>query len=812
MEPHVDHEAIQRLFTHAAGENRRYLFEYEVYDLIRFSGSETSPKFFLLPKNVRFDPVKLTVIPGDRIVIKVVSPYILHKSDVGGVRIVGKTAEEVLSTIRRMYNEIPEKFAGIIEHRPRRAPKTYRDLKGKDLMAAISQDIQGVVLCQYMHPDSEQFGNELLVSLRRTREFGMILSAGLGGTDTELYAERFRKGQAIVSASTVMVDGETFFQLFKQTISYKKLAGLTRGEKLAGLTRGGKRIVTDNQLLECFSALIEVGNTYSSTTAGSAFMIDELEINPFAFSGYRMLPLDGLCSFSPAIQPAAPRPIDKIEHLLHPTTIGIAGISSKGVNIGRIILENILKNGFDRTGLVLIHPEAATIGEIATIPNLLAIGQKLDLLILAVHAALIPEMIHDIITHDLAECVILIPGGLGEKKGQEKVVIDIRNRIAMSRRRNPEKTAIFLGANSLGVLSHPGSYDSMFIPDSKLPKDRGKHSRRSVLVSQSGGYMITRMSKLSFLDPAYAVSIGNQIDLTAADFMKFFNTVKYIRTIAFYMEGFSDLDGLDFALAVREAIPQGKEIIFYKAGRTPEGKSAMSGHTASIAGDYMVCESCISQAGAIVAETFTVFEGLLRLSCALHDKTISGNRLAAVSNAGYESVGIADNILGEDYRLEMALFNQTTQKTLAKILKEAKLTALTDVNNPLDITPMAAENVYEQVIKALLEDSHVDAIIVAIVPLTPILHTLPDEFMPTEAFTAEQSIINRIARLNDNSAKPLVMVVDSGPLYDFMADAFQQHGLPVFRSADQAVSVLGKYIQGRLRAQKLGAPMPLRSS
>ena len=802
METHVDHEAIQRLFTHAASENRQYLFEYEVYDLIRFSGSETSPKFFLLQKNVPFDPVKLTAIPGDRIVIKVVSPYILHKSDVGGVRIVGKTAEEVLSTIRRMYNEIPKKFAEIIEHRPRRAPKTYRDLKGKDLMAAISQDIQGVVICQYMHPDSEQFGNELLVSLRRTREFGMILSAGLGGTDTELYARRFRKGQAIVSASTAMVDDQMFFELFMQTISYKKLAGLTRG---------GKRIVTDNQLLECFTALIDVGNTYSSATAGSAFMIDELEINPFAFTNYQMLPLDGLCSFSPAIQPMAYRPIDKIENLLHPATIGIAGISSKGVNIGRIILENILKNGFDRTKLVLIHPEAAVIDGIATIPDLPAIEKKVDLLILAVNAVLIPEMINDIISRDLAECVILIPGGLGEKKGQEQVVVDIRNRIALSRRRNLEKTAIFLGANSLGVLSHPGSYDSMFIPDSKLPKDRGRHSRRSVLVSQSGGYMITRMSKLSFLDPAYAVSIGNQIDLTAADFMKFFNTIKDIRTIAFYMEGFSDLDGLEFAKAVREAIPKGKEIIFYKAGRTPEGKSAMSGHTASIAGDYVVCESCISQAGAIVAETFTVFEGLLRLSCALHDKMISGNRLAAVSNAGYESVGIADNILGEDYRLEMASFNQTTKKTLAKILKEAKLTVLTDVNNPLDITPMAAEDVYEQVIKALLEDSHVDAIIVAIVPLTPILHTLPDEFVPTKTFTAEQSIINRIARLNDNSAKPLVMVVDSGPLYDYMADAFQQHDLPVFRSADQAVWVLGKYIQGRMRAQKLGAPMPLRS-
>ncbi len=37
----------------------------------------------------------------------------------------------------------------------------------------------------------------------------------------------------------------------------------------------------------------------------------------------------------------------------------------------------------------------------------------------------------------------------------------------------------------------------------------------------------------------------------------------------------------------------GKEIIFYKEVHTPEGKNALAGHTASIAGDYMVCEPCI---------------------------------------------------------------------------------------------------------------------------------------------------------------------------------------------------------------------------
>ena len=795
MQTHIDFSGLTDLFAKASQQGRDFLFEYEVYEFIRLIGGETPPQFALFHKDERFDGQILGNLPGDKVVIKVVSPYILHKSDVGGVRIVRKNSDEVLSTLRRMSYEIPEKFAEIILRNPNQAPPPYQDLPADQLHDVIAADIQGYILCQYMQPDSEEFGNELLISLRNSREFGTILSAGLGGRDTELYAARFRKGQAVVSASTEQMDGQAFFALFKNTISYKKLAGLTRGQK---------RIVTDAQLLECFAALVQVARHFSPTNDRSPYIIEELEVNPFAFSNYLMMPLDGLCRFSTSRQIHPTRPIAKIEKLLHPDSIGIVGISARKTNIGRIILQNILANGFPREKLSLIHPEAASIDGIPTLDNISALGKKLDLLILAVDASQVPEMIDSILRGNLAESVLLISGGLGEQEGQQHLIEEIQSKIIAARRKSSE-APIFLGANSLGILSHPGRYDAMFIPDSKLPKNRGSHHRTLGLVSQSGAYMITRMSKLNFLDPAYAVSIGNQIDLTAGDFLHYLNGVDELQTVAFYMEGFTDLDGLSFARAIREAIPRGKEVIFYKAGRAPEGKNALSGHTASIAGDYMVCESCINQAGAMVAETFNVFEGLLRLACTLHNKNIFGNRLAAISNAGYEAVGIADNLLGEDYRLEIATLSEKTRIRLQTILTEARLDSLAGVHNPLDITPMASEDVYLEVIETLLEDDNIDAVVVAIVPLTPILHTLPEEMAPQNKNGHDNSIVERIAKLNAGSAKPLVIIVDSGPLYDYLADGFQAHNLPVFRSADIGVSVLGKYIQNRLRNR----PVPL---
>jgi len=793
METHVNLAAMQQLFEKANNEKRDYLYEYEVYDFIRFVGSETPPQFVFQPKGTRLSEETLNSISGNKIVIKIVSPYILHKSDVGGVRIVEKDPQKVLSTIRKMMVEIPEKYADIIERNPAHAPGKYKGLNDRVLQDAIAADIKGVILVQFMEADSQEFGNELLVSLRNTREFGMILSAGLGGTDTELYAQSFKKGQAVVAASTEMVDGNTFFELFKQTISYKKLAGLTRGQK---------RIVTDDQLLECFTALIETAKNFSPDNPKAKFIIEEMEINPFAFTDYLMLPLDGLGRFSLPKKIRAKRPIEKLDKLLHPTTIGLAGVSAKGDNMGKIILKNILDNGYDQDKITLIHPKVDQIDGVKAVPSLRDLKEKVDLLILGVSAKVIPNMVDDIIDHDLAETVLLIPGGLGEVQGNENIKLELQEKIQSSRNQK-DSGPIFLGGNSLGILSHPGRYDALFIPESKLPIHRGEYVRKSAMISQSGAYMITRMSKLKFFDPAYALSIGNQLDLTASDILNYLNTIEDIKTAGFYMEGFTDLDGLEFAKAVQQAVKRGKEVVFYKAGRTPEGKSATSGHTASIAGDYMVCESCIDQAGAIVADTFTSFEGLMKLSRAFHNKKISGNRLAAVSNAGYESVGIADNILGEDFELVMASFSEDTEDKISTALKKAHLDALSDVKNPMDITPMASETVYESVIRAMLEDDSVDAVVAAAVPLTPILHTLPDEKFDNGGISSEQDIIKIIPKLAAESDKPLIMVVDSGTLFDPLADALQDGGVPVFRSADQAVLVLGKYINGRLSIQKL---------
>jgi len=789
----IDFEAITRLFASAEKQGRDTLFEHETYALLSNSGAETPPRTNLLSRGSKPSDEELLSMPGEKVVLKIISPSIIHKTEVGGVKIVEKEPNKIRSSWRRMMYEVPETYVSIIEKDPARRPGRYRGLSGDQLQQAIMRDIRGVLMVQFMPPDSAAFGNELIVGIRNTREFGMVISAGLGGTDTELYAERFRKGQAIVAASTATTDANAFFRLFRKTICYKKLAGLTRGQR---------RIVTDEQIIECFSSMIDIANYYSPVNPNAPYVIEELEINPFAFTDYLMVPLDGMCRFGKPGEMPANRPYEKISKLLNPKTIGILGVSTTRKNFGRVILENILANGYEQKNIRIIRPGLNSFEEIKCVPDLLTLDTKLDLLVVAVGSDQVPDIVDQVIDENVAEAVMLIAGGMGETDESADRAADLMEKIRESHLVG-DGGSIFLGANCLGVISHPGKFDTLFIPEVKLPKQRGDRRRNAAFVSQSGAFMITRLSKRPELDPAYMISLGNQNDLTLGDMLNYLKDDSEIDVIGVYAEGFQDLDGLAFIRAVRLAVIAGKDVIFYKAGRTPEGKTATSSHTASLAGDYMVCESCVRQAGGIVAQTFSQFEDLLMLSQRLHDKRVSGNRLAAVSGAGFEAVGMADNIQSDDFQIKMATLSAATVVKIDQILKEKRLDNLVEVKNPLDINPGADDETHVKVVRYLGEDDNVDAVVVGLDPLSPVMLTLAADESQRYSFDNSASIAQAMPGVVAILEKPVVGVVDGGRLYDPLVDELIAGGMAVFRSSDRAVQALAMFLEGRIYGEKL---------
>jgi acyl-CoA synthetase (NDP forming) len=631
---------------------------------------------------------------------------------------------------------------------------------------------------------------DLRISLNRTREFGMVLSAGLGGFDGELDEGNFRRDRAAVHAAAELTDADDFLTLFKRTIAWQRLD--------AQASRAGDA-PPDAALRACFATLLAFA---TGPWEAAAQLPKNLELNLVSAAGAISV-ANARCNFAPPPPQRLARPVHKIGKLIHPKSIGIIGVSSSSMNFGRIILKNLMGSGYPKEQLCIIRPGETEIDGVRCVEGLKALNGKLDLLIVAVAASAVYELVDEIIESDAVESVMLIPGSLGETRASREPAAALAARINAAHGK-PGGGPIFLGANCLGVVSHPGNYDSWFIPLERLPKPQKKAERNSVMLSQSGAFMITRISQNPWLDPRYMLALGNQTDLTHGDMLSYFADQPEIDSIGVYIEGFKDGDGLDFARAVRKAVTRGKDVVVYKSGRTAPGMGGVMGHTASIAGSPILFESVVRHAGAMVAEDFNSFDDLFYIAGALHDKVIGGKRLGAISGAGFEAVGMADSIESDSFAMEMGALEADTVRQTEDILKAKKLDALVEVRNPIDINPGADDEAHLQIVEAFLRDPNIDAVVVGLDPTAPSVRALESsKLRPGFDINDPKSTVHLMPPLVNRNDKPIIGIVDGGSLYDAMCARLMDQGVCIFRNCARGTKALVRYVEARLNADAI---------
>ena len=88
----VDREKVKTIFDNVRGQDRTNLLEEEGYEILTAYGFPT-PKSIL--GTTEEECVKSAQEIGFPVVMKIVSPDIIHKSDAGGVKVGLKSNEEV---------------------------------------------------------------------------------------------------------------------------------------------------------------------------------------------------------------------------------------------------------------------------------------------------------------------------------------------------------------------------------------------------------------------------------------------------------------------------------------------------------------------------------------------------------------------------------------------------------------------------------------------------------------------------------------------------------------------------------------------
>jgi len=775
---------IERVFEAAERDGRNFLLEPEVYDILRQAGI-AAPRFVFVPAGKSISRKDLAGLGSDTAVVKIVSPLIIHKSDVGGVEFVKAAAATVNRACDRMFRTVPLRYlrwAGKLRvSAPGQAPG----------LQAVRESVRGFLVMEQVHFENAGFGSEILLGARNSRDFGPILTMGGGGLDVEYMNERLREGRAAAMSSVHLVRDAAVPGL---------LEPLTFFGKLAAEFRGRKPLVPPGTLAGTFLRFRDLAQAFSPYADLSPFVIEEAEVNPLVVRAGKLFALDGVCRFSREKRTmVTTRPVGAIRGLLRPESIGVIGVSEK-MNLGHIILVNILKNGFPRENVVVVKPGLAEIEGCRCVPSVKDMPQTVDLFVLTLAADQCAGVMKDLVENGKARSVIIIAGGMGEKAGGGSIEEDIRGLLARGRAEG-RITPIVNGGNCLGIYSKPGRYDTTFIPEHKLPRPRSARSNLAV-VSQSGAFMICRMSKLPMIEPLYAVSLGNQLDLTVSDYMNNLKEDPEVRIFAVYMEGFKPGDGHAFAKAVGEiTADRRRKVLVYKAGRSPEGRAATSSHTASVAGDYSVFRAVLEQAGAIVAADIFEFENFMKALVFLEGKKVGGRRAGLLSNAGFECVVLADN-LKDGAGLDLAALAPGTQAKIVAALRPLGIDRLQDVHNPLDVTPVADDAVFCECARAILEDPGVDCAVISNVPMTPAEQTLPAGEGHGEDFLRPESFTRRIVDIFRTTDKPFVVCIDAGELYTPLAVFLENSGLPVFRRADEAVRFLRAYVGRELVAEE----------
>lgn len=696
----------------------------------------------VLPEQIAFDRRNADaaveevcrIFHGNRVVLKIASRTVLHKSDIGGVAIVDKHPQPMLEAVDRM---------------------------------AAMTGIDSFIACEFIDHDLSP-GSELLLGIRHTADFGPVVTLGIGGLATELFAKSIVPGREVAIFSPALPGRDT-------------IARAVENKAFAPLVIHGIRNQPPRMSPRDLYSLVE--RCLKFAAARVPHQVTELEINPLVPTPRGLFALDAVVRLAGNERrtPArAARPVEKIRCILEPKSVAVVGVS-KSRNPGRVIVDNLINAGFDRSRIFIVKPGETEIDGCRCVPDISSIPERVDLLVLTIAAEHIPAAVDEAIAAGKAESMIVIPGGLGEREGSESLEQSVRTSLAASRS-TPSRGPVINGGNCLGVHSIPGRCNTIFLPEAKLESGRTCEEPLAI-VSQSGALAVALATKLAPIAARYLVSIGNQVDLTVGDYLEYLARDASIDVAAFYVEGFQPLDGERWLRAAAEATRSGKAVILYRAGRTAAGARATATHTAAIAGDAVVSRELASAAGVLVAETLEEFEDLIRTATLLRGRRAKGLRLAAMSNAGFESVAFADNI----GRFTLAGIGAATRERIAAVLRASKLDRIVTVGNPIDVNPMLSDDPFAAVTAEMIRDDNVDVAIIGVVPLTGALKTLESEI------GTDGSIVSRLAAIWRSTEKPWVCVVDGGARYDAMRRALADAGIPTFSTSDRAIRALGRW-------------------
>jgi acetyl coenzyme A synthetase (ADP forming)-like protein len=378
-----------------------------------------------------------------------------------------------------------------------------------------------------------------------------------------------------------------------------------------------------------------------------------------------------------------------VRAVFEPASVALVGASRKPGSVGAEVLRNLVESGYGGA-LYPINPGAEELLGVRAYPSLAAVPGEVELAVIAVPAAAVIETAREAAARG-ARTLVVLSAGFSET-GEEGT------------RREHELLAVcretgmrLVGPNCLGLLStdEEAPLNATFIPDPPPPG-------RVAFASQSGalGLALAEFSRERLLGVSSFVSLGNRADVTANDFLEFWEEDGRTSAALMYIESFSNPRRFS---RVSRRVGRKLPVVAMKSGRSAAGARAASSHTgALLAASDRTVDALFAQSGVVRAETLAEMLDLAALFSA--QPLPAGPRVAIVTNAGGPGIMCADAC--DAVGLEVPETPPEVREALRKFANPAA-----GLGNPVDLIASASPEEFRQAIVALSAWEGIDAII-----------------------------------------------------------------------------------------------------
>ncbi len=382
----------------------------------------------------------------------------------------------------------------------------------------------------------------------------------------------------------------------------------------------------------------------------------------------------------------------ELDKLFHPRGIGIIGVGPNPSGAG--YFARIMK-GKTKIPMYLFNPKYAgqeiigkkcysniLDGELSEVP--------IDYVILGVKANLCPPILEDIGKKG-SKFVTIFSSGFSEagNEGLEKKVLDIAKKYNMR----------IIGPNCIGVYApFSGLYNG---------GDQSRKVGNFSATFQSGGLTVNaaQMAVSYGVYIAQMISIGNAIDLSHVDFLKYFLHDPRTRIIGLYLEHLRDKQmGQEFIKIAKECNLNRKPIILWRAGYGKATKKAIISHTGGLAGNNAIWRAVAKQTGCSLVTNSSEMAALA--SAFKFTKLPSSRNIGLIGIGGGSTIEAGDAL--EQYNIKIPRLTDKSIKKFARFLPDVN----TSFINPLDLGAQGAyPQIYAKVLSILDDDPNIDAIV-----------------------------------------------------------------------------------------------------